>query len=261
MRKNNYLFMVGCAVLTAASITACGSQAAAVVPNVIRVENVNEEERNTVVINSSETVKVVPDMAEIIYGITTEDEDAAECQQKNTEKLDQVIEFLKAQGYEESSIKTSGFYMNPKYDWSGNRQQLIGYQMETQITVTDVPVADVGMLLSKTVESGANEIQNVSYFSSAYDQAYEEALAKAVETAKSKAEALAHAGGCQVTDVLSIVEKKDNQYGRYVESGINTSSKLSAAVEMAGGSADMAVMPGEMKVTADITVEFRLLPR
>ena len=95
-----------------------------------------------------------------------------------------MLAFLKDQGFEEKSIKTTGFSLDPRYDWSGNRQQLIGYEMNTQVTVTDVPIDQVGGLLSRTVESGANEIQSVIYFSSTYDEAYQEALQKAVELAK-----------------------------------------------------------------------------
>ena len=241
-------------------LSACTPQVSTSVPNVIRVENVDVGDEGKVTINSSESVEVTPDMAEIIYGITTEDEDASACQQKNTESLNQVLAFLKEQGYEDKSIKTTGFSLEPRYDWSGNRQQLIGYQMDTQVTVTDVPIDDVGNLLSKTVESGANEIQNVTYFSSTYDQAYEEALKKAVELARGKAEAIAEADGRQLGKVLKVEEYNDGQYGRYASSGINQRSMKMMDTEAAAGAAEMGVMPGQMKITANICVDFELLP-
>lgn len=257
--KKMYGLAAGC-VGMAAVLSACTPQVSTSVPNVIRVENVDVGDEGKVTINSSESVEVTPDMAEIIYGITTEDEDASACQQKNTEALDKVLAFLKEQGYEDKSIKTTGFSLEPRYDWSGNRQQLIGYQMNTQVTVTDVPIDDVGKLLSKTVESGANEIQNVTYFSSTYDQAYEEALKKAVELARGKAEAIAEADGRQLGKVLKVEEYNDGQYGRYASSGINQRSMKMMDAEAAAGAADMGVMPGQMKITANICVDFELLP-
>ena len=258
MRKM-YGLAAGC-VGMAAVLSACTPQVSTSVPGVIRVENVDVGDEGKVTINSSESVEVTPDMAEIIYGITTEDEDASVCQQKNTEALDKVLAFLKEQGYEDKSIKTTGFSLEPRYDWSGNRQKLIGYQMNTQVTVTDVPIDDVGGLLSKTVESGANEIQNVTYFSSTYDQAYGEALKKAVELARGKAEAIAEADGRQLGKVLKVEEYNDGQYGRYASSGINQRSMKMMDTEAAAGAADMGVMPGQMKVTANICVDFELLP-
>lgn len=258
MRKM-YGLAAGC-VGMAAVLSACTPQVSTSVPGVIRVENVDVGDEGKVTINSSESVEVTPDMAEIIYGITTEDEDASACQQKNTEALDKVLAFLKEQGYEDKSIKTTGFSLEPRYDWSGNSQKLIGYQMNTQVTVTDVPIDDVGGLLSKTVESGANEIQNVTYFSSTYDQAYGEALKKAVELARGKAEAIAEADGRQLGKVLKVEEYNDGQYGRYASSGINQRSMKMMDAEAAAGAADMGVMPGQMKVTANICVDFELLP-
>ena len=192
--KKMYGLVMGC-VGVAAILSACTPQMTTNVPNVLRVENVDVGDEGKVTVNSSESVEITPDMAEIVYGITSEDEDASACQQKNTETLNQVLAFLKEQGYEDESIKTTGFSLEPRYDWSGNTQKLVGYSMYTQVTVTDVPMEAVGGLLSKTVESGANEIQNVTYFSSTYDQAYKEALEKAVELARGKAQAIAEADG------------------------------------------------------------------
>ncbi len=216
-----------------------------------------EEEERTVTVSAAETVKVTPDMAQITYEIITEDADAEACQQKNSETLDAVIAYLKEQSVAEASIKTSDFSLNPQYDWSGDRQRLIGYEMDTQLTVSDVPMGQVGELLSGAVSSGANRIGSVSYYASGYDEAYEQALALAMEMAKEKAEAIAHAGGCQVTDVLSVTESSDRQSGRYVESGIQKEAAFAADASNAA----MSVMAGEMEVEAEITVVYRLLPQ
>ena len=214
------------------------------------------QKEGTLTVVSSESVVVTPDMAEVVFGITTEDADAAACQQKNAEQLNGFVEYLKAQGISESSIMTSSFSLNPQYDWSGNTQRLIGYQMNTQVTVTDVAVEDVGSLLSNGVNEGANEIYSVSYFSSQYDTAYGDALAKAVDAAKAKGTVLAEASGKALGEVLNVEEYQDDQYGRYVSSSINMSRASGAVAEAT--MADMGVMPGEMDVEAVIRVEFAL---
>ena len=45
--------------------------------------------------DSSETVKIVPDMAKIVFAVTSEATKADECQQKNTEGLNSLTEYLK----------------------------------------------------------------------------------------------------------------------------------------------------------------------
>ena len=44
----------------------------------------------------------------------------------------------------ETSIATSDFSLNPMYDWSGNARKLVGYEMRTQVEVSDVALDQVG---------------------------------------------------------------------------------------------------------------------
>ena len=260
MRKRIVIAAVGCVAAGSMLLSACASPAGATVsvPSVVEVKNLDEEE-NRITVSSAETVQVVPDMAEISFSVVTEQENAEACQQENTENLNRLLEYLKGLGFEDKSIATSGFSLYPRYDWSTNRQVLVGYEMSTDVTVSDVPMEQAGGILTDAVTNGANRINSVSYYSSGYDEAYNEALAKAVELARSKGEALAKASGKKLGEVRSIQEFSDSQYGRYVDSDMRMSSK-NMAMEGAGAAADMGVMPGEMQITAEISVEFALIP-
>lgn len=256
MKKKIGIAAVGCVVFGSVVLSACASPVSSnvSVPDVVQVKNVDDA-GNRITVSGSETVKVVPDKAEISLCVVTEDKNAETCQQDNTENLNQLLEYLKGQGFEDSSIATSGFSLNPRYDWSSGSQTLVGYQMRTEVTVSDVPMDQTGGILTNAVANGANEINYVSYYSSGYDEAYNEALTKAVELAKSKGEAIAEAGGKKLGEVYRIQEYSDSQSGRYVNSGAAMSSKAMTAE----AAADMGVMPGEMEVTAKISVEFALV--
>ena len=257
MKKMRMIAAAGGLFLGSMLLSGCEAKVTAQVPEVIQIQNVDKSQDGKITLSSSEMVEIVPDMAEIVFCVTTQHEQAGECQQENTRKLNELLEFLKGQGFDEKKIKTSGFSLDTRYDWSGDKQQIIGYEMRTQVAVTDIPADSVGMVLSKGVESGANEIYSVSWFSSEYDKAYSEALAKAVDLAKMKGEALAAASGKKLGEVLSIQEYGDNQYGRYIR---DTAMMKNAAATgaMEAGAADMDVMPGEMQVTANISIEFEL---
>lgn len=242
-------------LMGAMCLTGCATQATTSVPNYIQVETVNNED--TITIQASEAVKVVPDIAMIVYAVNTEDADAQVCQQNNSERVTKVLEYLKGQGIAETSIATSDFSLDPMYDWSGNQRVLTGYEMRTQVTVSDVPMEQVGALISQTVKAGANEILSVTYLSSRYDEAYQEALTKAVAQAKTKAEAMAHAEGCQVVSVASMEEYSDAQQGRYMDSGLRKSvADESAAM---GSISNMEVMAGEMEVKAKVQVVYKIV--
>ncbi len=258
MKQKTILILTSALLGSTLLLSACQPSAQQVViPDVIQVQNTDSSD-GKITLTSSETVEVVPDMAEITYGIITEHSDAGTCQQKNAEKVDELLAYFKENGFEERSIKTSGFSLNPQYDWSGNSRKLIGYEMQTTVTVTDVPMDLTGKMLSEGLTKGANEIYGVSYFSSSYDEAYQEALTKAVELARGNAEALAAASGKTLGGVISIEEHQDNQYGRYVSAELTMGRNMSMAVKEEAAAMDMAVEPGELQVTADITVVFEM---
>jgi len=237
----NILAMAGCA---------SGGTTAPAFPSSLQVQNV---EQDVIAVQSSETVKVVPDMAEIRLGITSQGADAKTCQEKNNEELTKVIEFLKEFGIPEESIQTSNYGMNPSYDRSSG-WEIVGYEMQTRLTVSDITIDQAGDLLSACVDAGINQIENVSYLSSQYDTCYQDALAKAIESATTKAQVIAQAGGRTLGAMVHVEE-----YSSYGEARYN--GYASAKVDYAAGAVmeeDMAVEPGQISVEARVSVEFAL---
>ena len=126
--------MIAAAVLAGAlGITAC---AAGTAGGTVTVETAKSHIIN---VNSSETVTAEPDIAQIQLTVYSQAEDAKACQTKNSEDLQRVIEALKAQGIEESSIQTASFGLNPVYDWDSGKT-VTGYEMSSRVTVRDIPI-------------------------------------------------------------------------------------------------------------------------
>ena len=136
---------------------------------------------------------------------------------------------------------------------------MTGYEMNTRITVSGVPMEQVGILLGGTVSAGVNSIEYVKYMCSDYDGAYEEALKDAVAAAKEKAEAMGEAGGFQVLEVKSISEYGDEPTVRYAAT--NAKADILAAAESEGAGTAMSVEAGELEIEAQITVSFQIKPR
>ena len=129
---------------------------------------------NTISVNSRESVTVVPDIAQVVYSVRTEDKTAAGCQQKNGEALSGVISQLKELGVEESSIQTSDYYMNPIYNYSGNTARVTGYEAVATLTVSDLAIDSLDEILAKSVDGGINTIRSITYMASGYDESYED---------------------------------------------------------------------------------------
>lgn len=260
MRNNRSKMILAAAAVTAASIglSACSAQTAAPaqIPDTIKVQNVDSS-YNQVTASGKEEVKVVPDMAEIVFSIHTQKNTAEECQQENAKNLNATIENLKSLGIEEKSIQTSSYGLDPIYNWNSDTREITGYEMNTQLTVSNLPIDQAGSIMSQAVTSGVNRIENVSYFCSNYDENYQEALKKAIEMARSKAQAMAEASGRTLGAVTNVEEYGYNPYARFT--GYNAPGSAKAAVtETAAGAMDMGVMAGEISVEAQVTVSFTL---
>lgn len=211
---------------------------------------------NTISVNSRESVTVVPDIAQVVYSVRTEDKTAAGCQQKNGEALSTVIAQLKELGVEESSIQTSDYYMNPVYNYSGNTARVTGYEAVATLTVSDLAIDSLDEILAKSVDGGINTIRSITYMASGYDESYQEALKKAVDAAHRKAQALAEASGRSVGAALNITETSGYTEARY-EDRARANQWMSVKEELAA--ADTAgMMPGEICVEAGIIVEYQM---
>lgn len=211
---------------------------------------------NTITVNSNEKVTVVPDIAQVVYAVQTQAKDAAECQNKNAEDVNKVIEQLKELGVAESSIQTSDYYMYPTYNYNGNTQKITGYQATATLTVSDLPIDNLGNILSQSVDTGINNIQSITYQSSSYDSAYQEALKLAVGSAKTKASALAEAGECTLGGVANIVENSNYGEARYTDNALASKMNASIAKEEMLTDTGANIMPGEVDVEVNITVEY-----
>lgn len=273
MKKIKVLFAIG---MLALGITGCGNQAAssADIPadatsSDLTWQNIAVDEpassltsiyeTNSITVNSSEKVTVVPDIAQVVYSVRTQAREAADCQQKNAEAVSQVIELLIGLGIEEKSIQTSDYYMNPVYNYSGNTARITGYEADATLTVSNLPIDGLDHILSQSVSTGINTIESITYQASKYDESYQQALSTAVAAAYEKAQVLAEAAGCNVGKVISIQETSGYSEARYTDNAL-TNKYRSASAEKLMDLADTAgtMMPGEIQVEASIIVEYQL---
>lgn len=207
----------------------------------------------TVIVNSRESVHVEPDIAEIVYSVSTEAPDAADCQQQNSQEVDRISSLLKEMGVAESSIQTTDYYMNPRYEWINDVRRLAGYEASTTLTVSDIPMDQAGTILAESVKTGVNHIQSISYLSSRYDEAYREALALAVSAAAAKAQSMADAAGYTLGQISCMQETSSYSQARYQDNVLLSRKQAAAEAEDS-----VTILPGELEVVAEVMVEYRL---
>lgn len=255
LRKKGMLLIA--AVLLLASVSGCagGAASANAAGQAVQKGADMQGMNGTITAEGEGKVQAAPDIAELRLSVTTEGADAEAVKAENTEQYNQAISFLKEQGIAETSIKTENIYLNPRYDYSGSVQTLAGYTMQTDLVISDIPVADTGALLDGLVAQGINGIQSISYLVSDYDARYQEALKLAVEHARGKAEAIANASGIVVGTAVSVTEYGADTSPRYTKSFAANRSTMMAE---AAADQSMQVMPGSMEITARVNASFAI---
>ncbi len=211
-----------------------------------------EEEKPTVTVAADHGVKVVPDTAEIRFGVMSQAAEAPKAQEENTRIVDKLMEALKEAGVDEKDIRTTGYDMYPRY--SSNGQTITGYYVTTNLSVSNQALEKTGELLNVCVGAGVNQINGIYYTYSGYNEAYAEALGNAVKAAAVKAEAIAAAAGKSLGEIVAIQEGYQNTSMRASYQSVNAEAMMAKA----SASDAVAIMPGEVDVSAQVTVTYRL---
>ncbi len=205
-----------------------------------------------ITVSASGSVRLVPDRATVSFGVSTQAPSAEDAQSENSRSVNRVIEVLTGRGIEEKSIRTANYSMYPQVDWSDSgEQRIIGYRVTTTLTVQDQKIEEIGALLSACVEAGINQVDNISFLCSGYDEAYREALALAVAASRDKAETLAAAAGKTLGDPVSVTEGWQDASARYTR-GVAAEMAKQDAVNIP------SFQPGETEISATVTVTYQM---
>lgn len=200
-----------------------------------------------------------PDIAVFSAGVTSQGKTAAAALAANSADMNRVIAALKAAGIADRDIQTSNLSLNPLYAPQVVRPdgrienpepRIIGYQVNNQVTVRQRKLADYGRVLDTLVTAGANQINGPSFELDDSDAAMDEARTVAMAKARQRAELYARAAGLKVKRIVSISES-----GGYAP----PMPVMYARAAMAEAAAP-PVAPGEVGLTANVSVQFELAP-
>jgi len=198
-------------------------------------------------------IKVKPDTAVLTIGVVTEDKSSQNAVRANAEASQKVQAAIKGTGIAEKDIQTSNYSVQPVYeaDHPGRRATIVGFRVYNQVRVTIREIAKLSSVIDAATEAGSNTIEGINFTKENQTEVENEALAKAVLDARRKADQLAKAADIEIRGVWEINE-----------SGINRPPwPMYAMAKDAGvGGASTPIQPGEVSVTANVTVVYQLGP-
>lgn len=210
------------------------------------------ESGGTLMVTGRAELRVEPDMALFQVGVETRGKTVEEARQANAEAMDGVMRRLLEAGADERDLKTTSFNVHPEWHYNSDdgTRTLVGYRVSHMLEVRVMDLDQLGAWLDAAMEEGANQIHGPTFGIKDPAALEAAALTEAVNRARNKAEVIAKAGGVFLKGVANISEQ--------VILPVSAPARASFVMMDAMEKAATSISPGEISVTATVTITYRI---
>jgi hypothetical protein len=212
-------------------------------------------------VSGTAVINVTPDRALVQLGAISTDLTPAGVQKSNTAAIQRVVDAVRALGVPDKSIATDRYIIFPVYE---NYDDMVpkGYRIDNVVAVTLEDVGKTSELIAVALEAGANQVQDVQFYTSELRRYRDQARDLAMKAAREKAEALATAGGAQVGCLMDINENSWSSYYGSGWGGRDRAAWTQNVVQNAPAdqvpSDETPISVGQIAVRAEISASFSL---
>lgn len=235
--------------------------------NAFRGEPISSPDaRPQITVSGQGEIAAKPDIAMISYSVIEDGKTPAEAQTKATEKWNKAIEYLKSVGVAEKDIKTTGYFLNPKYDYTqadricspgfcppAGNPVLVGYTITQTAEVKVRDLAKAGDILSGIGGLGVQNVNGLNFTFDDPEKMMAEARQKAIADAKGKAQVLANDLGVRLVRISSFQEGGNSPMYYAREMATNQAKGAMDAVAPAP-----ALPTGENKLFSNVTITYEI---
>ena len=211
----------------------------------------SDDTLRTLSVNGSGRVNAVPDVADINIGVFEQAKEAGAASQAAARSMDAVVQTLLALGIDEKDIQTTNISLNAVTDWNKQPPKITGWEARNTVNVTVRDIELVGEVVDATVDSGANQVNGISFRVEDPTAAQELARVAAVEDARAKADQLAEAAGVEIVGVVSISESGGQQPQPIYMARQEMAFAADAAVAT-------PVLPGEVELSVNVFIQYEI---
>jgi hypothetical protein len=220
-------------------------------------------EPRLITVSGEAVVKVVPDEVVLTLGVESSDKQLRRAKSLNDERVEQVLAAAEKLGILAKNIQTDHISIEPRYRDSYEQRDFIGYFVRQTIVITLKDVSQFEDLLTAVLDAGANYVHGIQFRTTELRKHKDEARALAIKAAREKAVALAQELGQKVGKPYSIREDQEGWGSGYNSwwggaGGLGMTQNVVQNAGSAGMEMDGALAPGQIGVTARVTVSFEL---
>ena len=204
-----------------------------------------------ILVSGTGEVSVVPDVANINLGVSSQEPTVAAAQANAASAMNQIMAVLKANNIADTDIQTTQFSINPVYNYNNATSQnnITGYSVTNTVNVTIRNLDTTGTVIDAVAAAGGDltVINSISFSVDNPSQYYSQATELAMNDALAQAQQLAAAGGVTLGKPVYITESTGSYPGPVYYSRSTS-----------GGSVPTSINPGENDIVISVQVDYSI---
>jgi len=150
---------------------------------------------NTVWIGADGKFESEPDTALVQFNISAQEEKLPDANQRATQAAEQVRQLLRSNGIDPKEAQVGRFAVQPVYDYKSPKRKLVGYRVDTDISVKVRDFSKVGPIAEGLANMDVTSNQSITYQLDDMDAAKIKAVEDALRRASNEANAVARSSG------------------------------------------------------------------
>jgi uncharacterized protein len=210
---------------------------------------------NTVYTGADGKFETAPDTALIQFNINAQADNSKAAYEQAQKQAEQVRQILRSNSIDPKSAEVGFYSIQPMYDWKNAKSKVIGYRVNTSVTLKLKDFAKIGPITEQLANAAVSDSQSVSYTLDNIEDAKAKAVEDAYRRAHSSAEVLAHAAGRTLGD-LSYASVDTFENVRPMPMAMARPMAMKA--EMSAPAPTEQFSPQNMTVTAHVNALFTL---
>ena len=218
--------------------------------------------QKTITVNGQAEIKVSPDEVLLTVGVETVDMDIARARTDNDARIKAIVAAAAGLGIPPERIKTEFLDIQPRYREEYERRIFLGYFARRSLSLTLRDVARFESLLTEVLRAGANYVHGVDFRTTDLRKHRDDARRQAIQAAREKAADMASALSVRIGAPMNVQEVHSGWWSPYSSwwggrGGVMMFQNVMQDRRGAGG-VDDSLVPGQISVTATVSVTFEL---
>ena len=156
---------------------------------------------NTIWVGADGKYEAEPDTAVVQFNISAQEDNLQAANARATKAAEQVRQLLRSNGLDPKQAQVGMFSVQPVYDYKNPKRKLVGYRVDTNITIKVKDFAKIGPITQGLADMDVTGNQSLSYTLDDMDAAKIKAVEDALHRAQDEANAVARSSGRTLGDL------------------------------------------------------------